>query len=422
VTLQNNSFRDGEPSFDISGALLANSSLKELVLHDPIGVISSETLQALPPMIRTNQAFEALDLSLLETMTDLHELVRLVAQAAEGHASLNELTIIYFDESDDEPSAEDLINHVGTAEAIGTMLHNASALRELYLLGCYMGSAGARHLADGLSSETSIVEKLDLSENKLGTEEAGILARVLLANQNLKSLKLYHNDIGDSGAFELAVALRQNNTLEHLDLFSNQIGSDGATALADALVANDALKDLDLGDNSIGDDGATSIAEMLASNESIEKVGIGGFGEKGLKAFAMRLSSMNGLKSLYIHRLYGDAYTSEIGNSFVLALEQNTTLETFHFVNMRSDVKVMPQVERLLALNRGGRRLLSATGESIPPLNYWPRILARSSDNADVVFHFLHEIPHVIVAKAGSRKRKRGNHDETIYSSTMYHT
>jgi Leucine-rich repeat (LRR) protein len=245
---------------------------------------------------------------------------------------------------------------------------------------------------------------------------------VLLANQNLKSLDLTNNYIGDAGALELAVALKQNNTLDLLDLNWNQIGSEGATALADALVTNDALKDLNLKSNTIGDNGATSIAEMLSRNESIEKVCIGGFGEKGLKAFVTRLSSMNGLKTLKVGNHDVSGYTSEIGYSFMLALEQNTTLESFDFDKMCRDVKVMPHVNRLLALNRGGRRLLSMTGNSVPPLNYWPRILARSSDNADVLFHFLREIPHVLVAKAGSRERKRGDRDETNYCSTVYHT
>jgi Ran GTPase-activating protein (RanGAP) involved in mRNA processing and transport len=462
MTLKGNINVDGNPSFDVSGALLGNSSLKELVFHDYNCVIGSETFQAIPRMIRTNQDFETIDLLFSDTMTDRYELVRLIAQAAEGHASLNRLAICYKGHS-----SEDSINHAGTAEAIGTMLHNAPALRELSLSGCYMGSAGARHLADGLSSKKSVVDKLDLSSNQLGAEEAGIFAHVLLSNQNLKSLDLSYNkigdagalelavalrqnstlhllnlmsnkissvgagalayenlksldlsynNIGDAGALELAVALRQNNTLELLDLISNGIHSDGASALADALVENDALKDLALRHNSIGDDGATSIAEMLSRNESIEKVCLGGFGEMGLKAFATRLSAMNGLKTL-VGDPYTSGYTSEIGNSFVLALEQNTTLETFDFDAIHFDFEVMPQVQRLLDLNRGGRRLLSATGESVPPLNYWPRILARSSDNADVLFHFLREIPNVLVAKAGSRKRKCGDHDET--TSTM---
>jgi hypothetical protein len=280
-----------------------------------------------------------------------------------------------------------------------------------------MGAAGARHLAGGLSSKNSVVEKLYLSSNKLRAEEAGIFARVLVANQNLKSLDLRYNHIGDTGALELAVALRQNNTLELLVLKSNQIGSDGASALADALAANDALKDLNLLNNYIGDDGATSIAEMLTRNESVEKVCIGGFGVKGLKAFATRLSSMNGLKTLKAGFVKWDGYTSEIENSFVLALEQNMTIETFNYAAMPNDSFFKPEVERLLALNRGGRRLLSATEKNAPPLNYWPRILARSSadtlHNADVLFYFLREIPNVLVAKAGSRKRKRGDHDET---------
>jgi hypothetical protein len=145
---------------------------------------------------------------------------------------------------------------------------------------------------------------------------------------------------------------------------------------------------------------------------------------------------MNGLKTLEVE---SSGYTSKIGNSFVLALEQNTTLETFDFYAeignsfglnlvqnmtleifdfeaMRGDFKVMPQVKHLLALNHGGRRLLSATGRSAPLLNYWPRILARSSDNADVLFHFIREIPNVLVAKAGSWERKRVDHDETTSS------
>jgi Leucine-rich repeat (LRR) protein len=407
MTLVKN-FSDGEASFDISGALIGNSSLKKLVLDDPSGVFGSETIQAIPHMIRTHQDFETIDLSLSDTMTDRYGLVRLVAQAAEGHASLNKLAISY-----KGPSVEDLINHVGTAEAIGTMLHNAPALRGLSLSGCYMGSAGARHLADGLSSKNSVVEKLDLSGNKLRAEEAGMFARMLLANQNLKSLVLLNNKIGDAGALQLAVALRLNNTLELLDLYSNDIRSDGAIALAVALLGNGALKELNLRYNTIGNDGATSIAEMLTRNESIERVCIAGFGSKGLKAFATGLSSMNGLKSLDMDQCFGEGTTSEIGNSFVLALEQNTTLETFDYFSM-------PEVQRLLALNRGGRRLLSATGESVPPLNYWPRILARSSNNVDVLFHFLREIPSVLVAKAGSPKFRRGNDDET--TSTVYHT
>jgi Ran GTPase-activating protein (RanGAP) involved in mRNA processing and transport len=425
MTLKYNWCRDERSFFDISGALLGNSSVKELVLHDYEYFVHPETFHAIPHLIRTNQDFETIDLLFSYKMTDRYHIVRLVAQAAEGHTSLNKLAIKYpVGNSLEEPSAEDLINHGGTAKAIGTMLHNAPALRELYLTGCYIRSAGARYLADGLSSKNSVVEKLYLSGNKLRAEEAVIFAPVLVANQNLKSLVLHFNNIGDAGALALAVALRQNNTLELLDLLSNDIYSKGASALADALAANGALKDLNLLGNPVGDDGATSIAKMLTRNESVEKVCFGQFSEEGLKALATRLSSMNSLKTLEVGFYSMRGFASEIQNSIVLALEQNMTMETIDFDASPNGLEVMPQVNRLLALNRGGRRLLSAMGASAPPLNYWPRILARSSadtlHNADVLFYFLREIPNVLVAKAGSWKRKRGDHDET--TSTMHHT
>jgi hypothetical protein len=133
MTLDDNIYNEGELSFDISGTLLGNSSLKELVIHDTRRAFGSEIFQAIPHMIRRNKGFETIYLILSDTITDYSEAVRRIAQAAEGHASLKKLAIVYhFGNSYDESSAGALINHAGTAEAIGTMLHNAPALRELH--------------------------------------------------------------------------------------------------------------------------------------------------------------------------------------------------------------------------------------------------------------------------------------------------
>jgi hypothetical protein len=75
----------------------------------------------------------------------------------------------------------------------------------------------------------------------------------------------------------------------------------------------------------------------------------------------------------------------------------------------------MPQVKRLLDWNRGGRRLFfrDRRRERTAAQLLASYILARSSTdrkrNANVLFHFLREIPNVLVAKDGSRKRKRGD-------------
>jgi hypothetical protein len=133
---------------------------------------------------------------------------------------------------------------------------------------------------------------------------------------------------------------------------------------------------------------------------------------------------MGGLKKLYFfweddHKVTG--FTSEIGNAVVQAFEKNTILEYVDFSGFRCDGAkyvnaILPEVDHLSALNRGGRRLLTATGESVPPLNYWPRILGRSSANADVLFYLLHEMHNVLLSKASSTrtlKRKREGGDET---------
>lgn len=44
----------------------------------------------------------------------------------------------------------------------------------------------------------------------------------------------------------------------------------------------------------------------------------------------------------------------------------------------------------IMALNRAGRRILVAP-QSTVPISLWPRILAKSSNNADVLYHFLRQ-------------------------------
>jgi hypothetical protein len=62
MTLINNYSVGKRSSFDISGALICNSSLKGLTLYDNEGAFCKETFQAIPHMIRTKQDFETIDL------------------------------------------------------------------------------------------------------------------------------------------------------------------------------------------------------------------------------------------------------------------------------------------------------------------------------------------------------------------------
>lgn len=108
---------EGE-ELDISGgALGSNQSLKTSCRM----AFSLATMQDIPLLLEANENIQSLEISTIEISSDI---VSPIVQAAEGHTSLNKLVLEYFD-LEDEP-----------VEAIGDMLGNAPALRELFLRGC----------------------------------------------------------------------------------------------------------------------------------------------------------------------------------------------------------------------------------------------------------------------------------------------
>ena len=119
-----------------------------------------------------------------------------------------------------------------------------TALQDVSLSKCSIGSVGAQHLAQALCVNTS-VKALDLSHNPLGDEGAKALAEMLGGN-------------GAEGSGTV------NTTLEHVDLGWCSIGNIGAVHLAQALCVNTSVKTLDLSINSdIGSEGASAVKKML---------------------------------------------------------------------------------------------------------------------------------------------------------------
>lgn len=71
------------------------------------------------------------------------------------------------------------------------------------------------------------------------------------------------------------------------------------------------------------------------------------------------------------------------------------------------DPEMVPQVDYLTALNRGGRRILKSDENRVPN-SLWPLILAKSSNIPNVLYYFLRKKPDVLVnTSPASRKRKR---------------
>jgi hypothetical protein len=148
---------------------------------------------------------------------------------------------------------------------------------------------------------------------------------------------------------------------------------------------------------------------MLTKNTSLEYVLIaGGFGKSGVKAIVASLPHVHGLKTL---ALPVNGSTPEIANDLIKAIEQNTTLEHFiacggsYWKNWQH-----PEVNHLLALNRGGRRILKSPSV---PRSLWPRILGRCAENANALFFFLREKSDAIFG-GGRDTRKRKQKDVTF--------
>jgi hypothetical protein len=384
---------------DLSAGFRINTSIRELVLgrrgEGMRTELSPEMVRDLPLLIARNQKLQNLELRRLDLNSDT---VRSIAQAAEEHRSLTKLAIVH--------------NRIDfyAAEAIGKMLLNATNVRELFLRSCSLGATEITQLFSGLANEKCDVELLDLSWNSLGDEGIIILCQGLDASPKLKKLLLCWNDVGDRGARAIAGLLENNITLQELVLQHNRIGPLGAGAIAESLETNVSLTKLSVGGNRIGDDGASRFAHMLIINATLQALSIGSyFGKAGLDALVASLPDMRGLKSIEFE--YGffrsTEFTSETGDAFVAALERNTTLEHASFgewVDTATAEQFMPRVDRLTALNRGGSQLITEPEESVLPLNYWPTVLSRSTENADVIFFFLCEKHDVLLVNSGTKE------------------
>ena len=143
-----------------------------------------------------------------------------------------------------------------------TALKCCTYLQTLDLSWNRIGSDDAVALAEGLKYCTNL-QTLDLSGNSIGSVGAVALAEGLKCCTNLQTLDLSASSIGSDGAVALAEGLKCCTNLQTLDLSYNGIGSDGAVALAEGLKCCTNLQTLNLGLNSIGSDGTVALAEGL---------------------------------------------------------------------------------------------------------------------------------------------------------------
>lgn len=90
----------------------------------------------------------------------------------------------------------------------------------------------------------------------------------------ISKLNLSNNQIGDECMKHLGEFIKSSNHLEKLSLEGNNITDDGVEILSDYLVGNTSLKELHLGCNNVTDKGMELLSNCLMGNTTLKELNL----------------------------------------------------------------------------------------------------------------------------------------------------
>ncbi|KAI5607287.1 NLR family CARD domain-containing protein 3 isoform X18, partial [Silurus asotus] len=158
------------------------------------------------------------------------------------------------------------LNEKSCAALAQVLSSESSILKELYLSESKLKDSGVKCLSEGLGNPHCKLETLRLCGCGVSDEGCAALNSALISNpSHLRELDLSRNNIRDSGVKCLSAVIENpHHKLKTLRLCDGEISDEGCAALTSALKSNPShLKELDLSLNNIRNSGVKCLSAVL---------------------------------------------------------------------------------------------------------------------------------------------------------------
>ncbi|XP_028254174.1 NLR family CARD domain-containing protein 3-like [Parambassis ranga] len=242
--------------------------------------INQETVQHIKKKISENVSAER-SINLFHCLNELNDrsLVEEIQQALRsGRLSTDKLSPAQWSalgfillSSEEDLEVFDLKKYSASEEALLRLLPVVKASNKVLLSSCNLSERSCEALSSVLSSQSSSLRELDLSNNDLQDSGVKLLCAGLeSAHCGLESLRLSSCNLSERSCEALSSVLSsQSSSLRELDLDNNDLQDSGVKQLSRGLETPDCgLKTLSLSGCLITQEGCASLASVLTSNPS----------------------------------------------------------------------------------------------------------------------------------------------------------